>query len=272
MKIKNNKKANIILLALILVWFLLVMSIWMLKIILTESNDTYAMKNSLKAYYGAESALELALLKIKKKWFWIEWEIKKSNNWESVILAENSPIKKNDLILSYKINSKANSATWTIKSWNSEVYQLFYKTGSFDFSNTSTEKKAINIKLSIQWWDKTTWSIISRSSWLNWTWWIDSNTIWFWKKIESGKPVFFTGSINWPSNFLDSNSWSFLMIWNLNNDEIQYNLKTTWEFFTWKYTIILASAKAWKQMQNIELKVDNSKYLNIIKNVIYSKN
>jgi hypothetical protein len=41
MKIKNNKKASLVLISLLLVGFLLVLSTGILKVILTDAKDTY---------------------------------------------------------------------------------------------------------------------------------------------------------------------------------------------------------------------------------------
>ena len=274
MKIKNNKKASLVLLALLLVWFLLVLSVGILKVILTDSKDTYSMKNSLKAFYWAESWLELWLLRLKLKWFWYEYLLK---NWE-----RESNILWNKVFLDYKINSKNKKASWTIESWGSVIYPLFYKTGSQDFTKDSTIKDTENIKLTFTFTDWTgsliTWWLIwtpktwTKIKWLNWTWswWIINwNTEWITKYLNNSKKLVFTGSTI--SNFLETHTWSYLQIWNLNTWAITYELKWDWsqKNFTGKYTIITSSARVWKNKQSIKFKINNSEYLNIFRFTLY---
>jgi hypothetical protein len=117
----------------------LVLSTGILKVILTDAKDTYWMKNSLRAFYWAESWLELALLRLKLKWFWYDYEIKNTDWREVNVLASdlNNPKKNKDVLIDYKIESKSTTASWTIESGQSVIYPLFYKTRSVDFSKNS---------------------------------------------------------------------------------------------------------------------------------------
>ncbi len=270
MKIKNNKDASIIVLSLILVWFLLVLSVWIMRVILAEANDTYWMKNSLKAFYWAESSLELALLKLKLKWFGYNTNLDKKTSWESAVLVKDiTKYKRNlDPLLSYKIDSIAETITWSIEAWNSQIFQLFYRTGSTDFSNNSTKISVSDIELKVTPEDKFVWSIISKNKSLNGTWGITWGKKWFWKYSEEvgekREIVFFE---SWTTEFLANNTGAYLKIQNFNSTgSINYKISWSWNQtkITWKYTTILASAKVGKYMQNIEMKIDNSEYLNII--------
>jgi hypothetical protein len=276
MKIIKNKKASIVVLSLILVGFLLIISTWVMRIILTESNDSIWMKNSLKAFYWAESSLELALLKLKIKWFWFNSKLREEEKWESsiLVLSWSNFNKKREVLLSYEIDSITNFETWSLESWESDIYQLFYLTWTNDFEeNSIIEQKTSWIKLNITEWEEknVSWSIISRSSWLNWTWSINNSSIWFWKKLNNQKLNFFSTGV---TDFLNNNSWSYLIIQNFNTTEkIKYSLEWigSQKKFTWKFTTIKASWKIGKYKQNIEMKINNSKYLNIIKYVLLSK-
>ncbi len=280
MKIKNNKQASLILLSLLLVWFLLVLSTGILKVILSDAKDTYWMKNSLKAFYWAESWLELALLRLKLKWFWYNYEIK--NDWkkEVNVLASDFEHPKNnkDIFLDYKIESKSKSASWTIESGQSVIYPLFYKTWASDFSKGSIMKDLSELELILTPWTQsgssiTWWIIWSPKSWinikwLNWTW--EGTNEWITKYLDEAtkKLVFASWSVD---VFLSNHTWSYLQIWNLNTWDIKYEIKWKWtqNNFTWKQTIITASARVWKNKQNIQLKINNSKYLNIFRFTLY---
>ena len=62
---------------------------WVFNLVLKEHNDSRGLWDSIKAFAGAESAQELALLKIKEKWYWIDHKIDHAVSQDSVILSKN---------------------------------------------------------------------------------------------------------------------------------------------------------------------------------------
>jgi len=92
MKILNTNKKSwyTIIVSLLIIWLLLVLSSGILNMILSELKDNKAMGNYIKAYAWAESAQELALLKIKENWYAYYDNIDHSINDKSILLS-NSP-------------------------------------------------------------------------------------------------------------------------------------------------------------------------------------
>lgn len=253
---KKNKKAYSVVVAILMVWFLLVMVIWVYNMIIKELNDNRWMWNYYKTYYWAEAWQELALLKIKEKWYGYYDKIDLDVNDRSILLADNSTDKFlynwwNDVIISYDLNSKTNSYSWKLNNLEYDIIPLFYLTWS-----SIEENKVNNIKLIISSWEQSdlVWNILSQSGWISWTWAIDSSSI--------------------VDTFLLNNSNNYLIItnWWITGSDIQYTLSSqnTEEYFTKPRIEILSSAKIKDYKQNLTTKLDNTEYLWFLKYSIYS--
>jgi len=242
---KNNKEAYSIIIALLLVWFLLVITTGVFNLVLKELNDNRWMWGYMKAYAWAESAQELALLQIKENWYWFD---EKMVDNESII---------DVMKISYDIWSKTQSYDWIIEKLGYNIIPLFYLSNSWSW-------KTIKMKLNIISWNNSdlVWNIISYNSSISWTWsfnWITDFWIaWFeWNK-----------NIN---DFLDLHENNYLILFNSSNSgKIKYNLNSTDWFFTKPEINIISSGQVWKYRQNLSTHLDNTKYLNFLKYSIYS--
>ena len=268
MKNLNKKSWYTILISLLIIWLLLVLSTWILNMIMTEMKDNNGMWDNIKAYAWAESAQELALLKIKEKWYAYYDKIDHSINNRSIVLWKNSiDISKfnkwKEVFLSYDIWSKVSAYTWTLQPLWYDIIPLFY-------IDDSWEKKVNNIDLSrISWIDESlVWNIIWSDSGLSWNWfnnnWVKKVLNWF-NELEYN-----TDSIN---NFINSSNNNYLVLFNWENTgNIVYNLKSlvNWEYFSKPKSVILSSWEIGDYKQNLETTIDNTAFLNILKYSIYS--
>lgn len=267
---KKNKKAYSVIIALLITWFLLLLVVWVFNLVLKELSDNRAMWNYYKAYYWAESAQELALLKIKEKWYWIDEDIDYSINDKSVLLSKN-PKDKNlfkansDVFISYNLATKTNSYSWYLTSLEYDIIPLFYINPSW------VENKISDLIFSVDSWnqDWLLWNIVSKDSWISWTWNFDWNII-VNKKITNASLLWLTQtSIN---SFLNQNTNNYLIVFNSTNSAINYSLNSTivWEYFSKPRTYIISSAKIGNYRQNLRTYLNNTEYLSILKYSILS--
>ena len=269
MKNINKSSGYSVIMALLIIWFLLVLSIGIFNLVLNEMKDNRAMWDYIKVYAWAESAQELALLKIKKEGYGY-YENIDNNNDRSILLAEN-PLNRTefkaakDVLISYDMWSKTNSYTWTIGSIWYNIIPLFYKDDVWD-------NKAISIDLTILSWD-VAWNIIGKEKWISWIWsisWV--STTWLLKTVDSSSRTFNQIDDVEVNTFLQGSDWNYLVLLNIWNINIKYNLKAnnSWEFFTRPETTIISSAQVWNYKQNLSTELDNTDFLDMLKYSIYS--
>jgi len=262
-----NKSWYSVIVSLLLIGFIMVLSIWILRLILNEMKINRAMWDYLKAYAWAESSQELALLNIKKYWYWYDWFIDNSKNDKSVILSENFLNKslfhpKKDVLVSYINDWKVNSYEWILSPLSYDIIPLF-------FIDSTWEKKVTDIDFVILSWDSNnlSWNIVWKNDWISWVWDISS---WFEKKYNSSWFSILNTSV---SNFLNWSNTNYLILFNSwNLDNISYKISTTSsiEFFTKPRLSITSSWEIWEYKQNLSTIVDNTEFLNILKYSIYS--
>ena len=80
MKKYNKKWWYSIIMAILMVWFMLVLTSWVFWLILWESKDTKTMEYYLKSYQAAEWWIELALLKAKDSNYSLDETITKNDS------------------------------------------------------------------------------------------------------------------------------------------------------------------------------------------------
>lgn len=251
---RKNKKAYSVIIALLMVWFLLVLVVWIFNLVLKELKDNRWMWNYYKAFYWAEAGQELALLDIKEKWYGINKKVDllSDENNESIVLAKDITNfnKANDVLISYDLtNIITSNYSWSLENLQYDIIPLF------SINSSSWEQKVTNISLNIT--SSTpgdlVWNIVSNNSWISWTWSFDSSNI---------------------SSFLidTSNSNNYLIITNAWNDILNYTL-TSWnsEYFSKPRGLITSSAKIWSYKQNLSTFIDNTDYLWFLKYSIYSE-
>jgi hypothetical protein len=253
MKIKNNNSGFSILIAIFMIGFLLILVIWVFNLMLRDMKDNKWSENYIKAYAGAEWAMELWLLKIKKDWYAIDDDLPKSS---SGILSFNPSLKNNDPKISYEMNIATNDYTGKIWTGSTVIIPLFSWTNYIKQPNFTWDPDII-------------WNIIWKWEWMSWIWDFTPSTP---KKYRQNNVswdiTYATESIN---TFLWRNQINYLMIYNKWN-ELNYKLEVpNWELFSKPVWSITSSVQVWKFKQNITTNIDNTEFLKMLKYSLYSK-
>lgn len=268
MKKYSNKSWYSVILAILIVWFMLTLTTWVFSLVLRESKDTKSMEYYLKALEWANWAAELAMLKAKNFNYSMNYSISNTINNESAILSVNPTNildfkKSRDVLISYDMDSIANDINKDLDSWMFDIIPLFYY--------NSANNKIVNIKnITLNSNNaELVWNIVWSNDWISWKWNFDSSTNWNYKTINSSQINFTTKSI-W--NFLQNSSNNYLILHNITNSKVNYNLKSlnSWEYFTNFNTEIIASWEISWFKQNVKIDIKSSEYLNLLKYSIFS--
>jgi hypothetical protein len=225
---------------------------------MNESISNSAMWDYLKAYAGAESAQELALLDIKEKWYWYHWELERN----TFILSGSN------VSISYKDDWKVLSYTWNLDGYSYDIFPLFY------IDEEWREQKVTGLKLEIIGWEweasYLSWNIVWWNfEWISWVWSFDFNSNWS-KKYLDGSNNFIYREVP-ISDFLESSSINYLILFNSQDESLNYTLNSSEnKFFTTPRLNIYSSWEIWNYKQNLKTSVDNTKFLWILKYSIYS--
>lgn len=269
MKLLNNTNNSgySVVISLLIIWFLLVLTTGIFNLILNEMKDNRAMGDYIKAYAWAESARELALLKINENGYGYYDKINHNLNNRSIIMSSN-PLNQatfkssNDVLISFDIWSKVREYEWELDSLEHDIIPLFYV-------NDLWEYKTTNIDFSIILWTESdlAWNIIWKNVWLSWKW---SNTNGVKKILTSDWFSYGEQDMN---SFIRNSDTNYLHLVNTwNSGIIKYRLiaNNTWEYFTKPETTIISSAEVWNYKQNISTDLDNTEFLNVLKYSIFS--
>ncbi len=269
---RNNTKLSWFssIIALIMVGFLLVITAWVYNLIMKELNDNRSLWNYVKTYAWALSSIELALLDVKNRGYWVDSSIENSINSRSIMLSDNpSSIwdfsRAKDVLISYDLWTRTDIYTWSILALWYEIIPLFY------IDNDSNEQKVSKLELQVLWGDNTmlSWNLLWNSSWISWIWWFDPNSYWKGRNLVNSKLEF--TNIN-TEDFLDNSYTNYLILFNASNSDLIYKLESieNWKFFTKPKTQIIWSWEKAGYRQNIRVDLDNSEFLNTLKYSIYS--
>lgn len=261
---KNNSWYSVIL-ALLLVWFMLVLTVWVFRLVLNESYDTDWLAKNFSSFAWAEAGLELALLKIKENSYWYWYSIDHEVNNETVILWEfpldQTKFNRNkETLVSYELDSSTSNLSSTIETWRYFIIPLF----------SWSEKVQNTINLTVSSWDynRLVWNIVWETSWISWVGEFDQASFWNNKNIIWWKFNFINQTV---TNFLSSSNWNYLILFNSDHvSPITFTLDTWSEKFTDKSAFIISTWEIGKYKQNLRLELDNSKYLNLLKYSIFS--
>ncbi|MDD3144867.1 MAG: hypothetical protein PHV23_02030 [Candidatus Gracilibacteria bacterium] len=266
-KLYINKKGYSVILSILLIGFLMVLSIGILRLILNEMNSNRAMGEYLKAYAGAESAQELALLDIKNKGYGYDSKIDLDVNNKSVLLSDNflnSSLyhPKKDVLISYSNNGKVNNYDGSLEPLGYNIIPLFY------IDNTG-EQKVNDLTLSISTGNPNdlSWNVVGKLNGISGT---GTNLVGINKVFTN---VGFIKAEKTIGEFLSSSDTNYLVLFNAgNSNDILYNLSSTNtnEYFTRPYLEITSIGEIGDYKQNLKTTVDNTKFLNILKYSIYS--
>ena len=268
----NNQNWYSIIISVLLIGFLLMLTTWVFNLVLKEYNDNKWLWDSIKAFAWAESAQELALLKIKEKWYWIDNQIEHNISTWSIILSENpgdiSDFNQNkEVFISYNLNVLPEIIGWkytysdTLLPNQYSIIPLFY------------EKEWFPIEYTRDYWlqlsgfsSDIVWNLVSWSEWIGNTW-TDPNSG-KWKIINNiTKQAEFLESTT--SNFLSTRDNAYLILFNSWNADTNFIFSSDDKFSKPKITI-LSSAQIWKYKHNLETKYDNTEFLNMLKYAVFS--
>lgn len=268
---KKNTSGYSILISLFIIGFLLVLTAGVYQLVLSELQDNRGRGNYLKAQYGAEGAMELALLKIKNIGYGVSDEIPLDINTRSIALWKTNGTTSDfrpaqDSLISYNIDTKTSNYSGNILSSDHSIIPLFY------LDKDGNEFKTTDIEL-FSWtgWTNIAWSIVGDQFWLSWEGTFNKDTLWSYKSISSWNLRFENKSV---SDFLTLSNNNYLILFNAHpSDTIFYELQSngTWGF-TKPIGEIYASGKVGSYKQNIKITLDNTTYLNLLKYSIFSNN
>lgn len=270
--LKQNKWYSTII-STLLVWFMLILTTWVFKLVMNTYFDTRGMLDSIKAFAWAEWALELSLLDLKEKWYGYQFD---ENSWvdfldpfnKTLVLSED-PLDKSDfkyrrdVLVSYNIDSITDEVSGELESGEYKIVQLFYITDD-------GLQKATDITLNTE--NNVVWNIISNSSWLSNVWDIDSGTKGNKKWLENGSFNFEKEKVE---NFLydTDNINNYIVLFNSGWASADYTLKAgNGEYFTKDITEIETTGQIWDYKQNLRINIDNTQFLNLLKYSVFDAN
>jgi len=269
----NNNFWYSVILALLMVWFMIILTTWVFNLVLSESIDTKWTEKYLRAFAWAEWGMELALLKNKENNYWYNYSIMHNVNNESVMLSDN-PLDKTDfnkakdVLISFDLNSITERIEETLLPWNYDIIPLF------SYDDNWLLIKVTNISLNVSNWNSTNlvWNIVWNEMWISWTWNFSNSVYWNYKTLNASNNFEYTTKKVW--DFLNDSDNNYLILYNSDPiTQITYNLKslTSWEYFTNNKSKIVSSWEVWLFKQSLRVSLDNSQYLNMLKYSIFSK-
>ena len=246
----TSREGYSIIAAVLMVGFLLILATSTLNLVLQEMQDGRGRQWYLKAYAGAEWALELALLDIKVQWYGFDDDTFKDTDNETLWNGTRNPK------IGYEFNSRVTSHSGTLAAQWIDIIPLFAtwalwveSISSIDFDVTS--------------WD-IVWNIITQDSGVSWSGNFTENTT-IWEKTLTTWTLWFSSVQIW--SIL---SWQdYLILQNLSNTSATYSLSWT-DWFTLPRAEVFSSAQVWKYKQNLKTVVDNTEFLWILRYSVYS--
>lgn len=257
--------------SILMVWFLLIITTWIFQLVLSDLNDGRGREGFLQASAGAEGAMELVLLSIKREGYGFYDTIESWVNARSIMLSDTpldvSKFRKNDMQISYDMDSKVHSYSGTLRPLWFDIIPLFYINS--DLEEEKVEDVTFNILSPTQ---KISWNIVSSEWGISGEWNFDAtmsvNMKWY---TSAGFQV----SQLQIHEFLgdESRASPYLILFNADREnESTYELYSAdkTRFFTKPRAEIVSSARIWKYKQNFRTIVDNTEYLNILKYSVFS--
>ncbi len=266
--LKNSKNWYSIVVAIFIIGFLFVLTTSVLKLVLTEMNDNRGRSNYLKAFYAAEWAWELALLKLKENsyWYYEKLDLDKNSPLSTILKLDNNFNNTKDPIISFDIWSKTKVYNWKLDPLSYDVIPLFYL-----YENWSWKVLDINLTSSSPSSWTLSWNIISKKSWLSWVWPFVTTDNGTYKTVDIDNNFVVLEKKVWDFLLENEENFTYLVFFNSSdNSTVEYNLNSS-NFFTKPRTEILVSSKVANYKQNFNIKYDNTEYLWILKYSIWSE-
>ncbi len=247
--------------AIMMIGFLLILTVSTFNLVLQELQDWRWREDYMKAYAGAEWALELALLQIKDNGYGYIESDSESQDLEYFGLG-----RKNG-VMNYDIDSETSSYTWSLAAWaySTDIIPLFTLDDA-DNKNSVRTLRFTDISST-----GLIWNVIGAT-------WGLSGTGTFTESRSGGVRTL------WPSDSFDFQDvtissllltdGNYLTIFNPTANQANYKVEVTGagELFTKPKSTIYSTSKVGKYSQNLATTVDNSEFLGILKYSIYSWN
>jgi len=239
--------------AVLMVWFLLILTTSTLNLVLQEMQDGRGRQWYLSAYAWSEWALELALLDIKSQWYGYDDD----TFIDSEILWTGPNYPK----ISYNFNSRVESHAWTLLPLWIDIIPLFSIDDSWSINTID------NIDFSIT--DgNIAWNLVTQSWGTSWIWNFNEISS-VWEKTLGNTGNF---TLNWSEKIEDILSGEdYLILQNLDTAQ-SASYELTWDGggFTLPRAEIISSARVGKYTQNLQTTVDNTEFLWILRYSVYS--
>lgn len=263
--IKQKKQWFSIVVAIFMIGFLLVLTTGVFNLVLREMKWNKWAESYLKAYAGAEWAMELWLLKIKENGYWFDEDLEFTDSGSEILSFETDYKKNRDPRISYDMDIKTNkySASWSLSlaTGATVIIPLFWKDWASEWITT---------KLNLLWLSSEAdmnWNIIGKhGEWISWT---GSFNYTITKKYQDKNGAFVTNTIK---TFLTDNPQSYLMLFNKNpNNNLDYIVDVDGaDFFSKPIGLITSSVIVGGYKHNISTEINNTKFLNMLKYSVYS--
>jgi len=214
--------------------------------------DGKGRQDYLKAFAWAEWGLEIALLRIKENGYGYD-----EDNFSWALLGDTPK----DAQIWYTFDSRVNSYSWTLNSFDTVIIPLFY----IDRWSSMYSSSEISLTTTLP---GIAWNIIGNGVGASWVGNFNSSTSVWVKDATSFDSTWNIG------DFLSSNTWSYLSLYNTSSSDINYTLIGSWwnPDFTQPSAQIYSQARVWKYVQNLETTVNNTEFLWILKYSIFSWN
>lgn len=208
----------------------------------------------MKAYAGAEWAIELWLLNIKKHWYgYYDTYTGSQVLW--------SDIKDSEIAVEF--TGKVSSSSDVLEAYDIEIIPLFW------IDKDGTRMDISSIELTVN--NDVAWNILWRNGGISGVWNMENSTIVGEKKYNESTGLLEFDINQNVGNFLSVEN--YLIVHNTSWAEQSYDLSVgAWEYFTLPKSDIVSSATLGKYRQNLKATVDNTEFLGILKYSIYSWN
>ncbi|MDD2487602.1 MAG: hypothetical protein PHS92_04510 [Candidatus Gracilibacteria bacterium] len=290
MNIKNNKSGFSVIVAILITAFLVILSSGVLFLVLKENSNTRIVYNTISSYAGAEGALEYGLLKIKNHKDGFEDNIVFTGSHPSYLGSDHDSklissdtaniVFGKDAMIEYEMDNFGKSYTGTIGSGSYAIIPLFGDSGSLmqiRSKNPNVETDIIDktLHLNVSSSLGVVWNIIGNDS-------VNGNTFGIagsgssFNDMSDGElktevnnaattqAIDFSGGVVRIGNFLNTYESNYLILYNQNTSEVEYNINST-EGFSYPEISIISTASIGDYKQNISFKQDKSEIFELLK-------
>lgn len=262
---QNSQQWYSIVLALLMVWFMLMLTTGVFVLVMSENKDTKAMEHAIKAFAGAEWSVELGLLKSKEYGYSISDRLEISNPLSKTLQRNGVSWNHNkDVVITYDIDATAQSIeNVTLPGGEFAIIPLF---------SYGSDWLQIQVKnISLIWVNsQVVWNLIGESSGMAWVWDFQNYSTGSMKTIATDNEIAYSDAT--VESFLETSDNNYLILHNTWFSDVFYNVNSlnTGEKITKDITTILGSGEVAWYKQNLQVKLDNSQYLNLLKYSIFS--